>query len=82
MKLREIELGQNGNMMNQIIFHEKDKAITITGQKSYLGRWDLPSYKKVYESKYELIEIKDEGSDVVIDTKHQIKVEYLVKNPD
>ena len=63
-------MGQHGKFMNQIIFHEKDKFITITGQNNYIGRWELPSYKKVYESKFEVVEIKDEGSDVVIETKH------------
>jgi|TARA_B110001450_G_C17182332_1_gene303932 hypothetical protein len=56
--------------MNQIIFHEKDKAITVTGQQNYIGRWDLPSYKKVYESKFELVEITSEDDpNVVIETK-------------
>ena len=71
IKLRAIQLGQAGKFMTQIIFHEKDKAITVSGQHNYIGRWDLPSYKKVYESKFEIVEIKSEDDpNIVVETKH------------
>jgi len=63
-------MGQNGKFMSQIIFHEKDKAITVTGQQNYIGRWDLPSYEKVYESKFDVVEVMDEDNTIVIETKH------------
>jgi len=70
-------MGQNAKYMNQIIFHEKDKALSVVGQHNYICRWELPTYKKVYESKLEQIKIYEEGTDVVREVKHQIRVEYI-----
>ena len=74
-KLREIELGQNSKLIQSMIFHENDKALTVTGINNYIARWEMPHFKKVYESKMVAYEEKEDGSDIVF-KKNKIHVRY------
>lgn len=50
--LHTFTLNTTEKLLRQVGFSDKDLAMIAVGHYGYYGRWSLPSFEKVYETKY------------------------------